>query len=244
MESIHLIWLYSDIDDTDENCRNIISQFDSIINKINIFKDRDECVDFLTNIDNENICLIISGVFCQDMIPLIHDLSQISHIFIYYENEIEYEQWIKDWLKIRGIFKEISSIYDSLKAITRQYEQNAISFSLVDLFQTNLDQLDPMFMYSQILKEILLDMKFEQKHFIGFIEYCHETFKGNEGRLKNVNEFEGNYRDKTPIWWYTYNYFLYSMLNQSLRLTDLDNIIQIGFYIQDLYRQIKRLHQQ
>jgi len=65
MESIHLIWLYSDIDDTDENCRNIISQFDSIINKINIFKDRDECVDFLTNIDNENICLIISGVFCQ-----------------------------------------------------------------------------------------------------------------------------------------------------------------------------------
>ena len=71
-------------------------------------------------------------------------------------------------------------------------------------------------MYTQILKEILLTIKFEEKHIKEFIEYCREQFADNEEELINVKELEKKYHNKTPIWWYTCESFLYPMLNTCL----------------------------
>jgi tetratricopeptide (TPR) repeat protein len=108
----------------------------------------------------------------------------------------------------------------------------------------NLDRLDPMFMYTKIMKEILLSIKFNQEHFKKFVEYCREVFDGNEKELKYVSELERTYPDKTPIWWYTCECFLYPMLNRALRTTDVDIIIQMGFFIGDLHRHIEQLHKE
>ena len=57
---------------------------------------------------------------------------------------------------------------EALKQASQQCEQNAISISFMatdgDAANKNLDRLDPMFMYTQIMKEILLTIKFGQQH--------------------------------------------------------------------------------
>ena len=74
----------------------------------------------------------------------------------------------KDWPKIKGVFTEITPICEALKKAAQQCEHNAISISFMatsgDVSKKNLDQLDCSFMYTQILKDILLTIKFEQKH--------------------------------------------------------------------------------
>ncbi|CAF0830309.1 unnamed protein product [Adineta steineri] len=97
-------------------------------------------------------------------------------------------------------------------------------------------------MYTQILKEILLTIDFEDKHVKEFITYCREVFVENEYELQNIEKLERDYHDHIPIWWYTYQYFLYSMLNQALRLMDVDIIVRMGFFIKHLHRDIQRLH--
>jgi hypothetical protein len=97
-------------------------------------------------------------------------------------------------------------------------------------------------MCTQILKEILLTIQFDEGHIKEFIDHCRAVFDENERELENVDKLQQNYRDKTPIWWYTYEYFLYPMLNRALRLMDVDIIIKIGFFISDLHRHIGRLH--
>ena len=67
-----------------------------------------------------------------------------------------------------------------------------------DLSKKNLDQLEPSFMYTQILKEILLSIKFEQKHTNEYIQYCRDVLIDNEGELKNVKEFERDIVIKHP----------------------------------------------
>ncbi len=57
-----------------------------------------------------------------------------------------------------------------------------------------------------------------------------------------LTNYRKKYHDKTPIWWYTYECFLHPMLNRALRLTDVDIIIKMGFFIGDLHRHIKWLH--
>jgi hypothetical protein len=113
-----------------------------------------------------------------------------------------------------------------------------------DNSKKNLDQLDPSFMYTQILKEILLMIKFEPKHFTRFIEYCQNVLAENPAELNNVHKFRRNYRNQTPIWWNTYECFLYPMLNRFLRPMDVDIIIKIGFFIGDLHRHIDQLHRE
>ena len=99
-------------------------------------------------------------------------------------------------------------------------------------------------MYTQILKEILLSIKFGKQHFDEFIQYCREALADNEGALNNVKKLERQYGEQTPIWWYTYPCFLYPMLNRALRMMDADLIVRMGFFIGDLHRQIEQLHQQ
>jgi tetratricopeptide (TPR) repeat protein len=111
-----------------------------------------------------------------------------------------------------------------------------------DVSNKNLNKLDPMFMYTQIMKEILLSIKFDQQHINEFLDYCHVVFDNNEKNLQTVDKIKQEYHDETPIWWYTCEGFLYSMLNRALRMMDVDIMIKMGFFIDDLHRQIETLH--
>jgi tetratricopeptide (TPR) repeat protein len=245
-QNVILIWSDKNIDDKSVDCRNTITELQRVVNTINTFTDVDKCIDFLTHTYPENVCIIIPGALCQNLVPLIHDVAQLHTIFILCENKTEHEQWTKKWTKIKGVFTEIALICEALKNAAQQCEQNAISMSFVatsdDNSKKNLDQLDPLFMYSQILKEILLKINFEEKHIAEYIEYCRAVMADNKSALKNVDELKTGYRDQTPIWWYTCKYFLYSMLNRALRLMDVDITIKMGFFIGDLHRHIEKLH--
>ncbi len=74
------------------------------------------------------------------------------------------------------------------------------------------------------------------------IDYCREVFAENERELKNVKRLERKYRDETPIWWYTYECFLYPMLNRALRLMVTEIIFKMDFFIDGLHRHIEQLH--
>ena len=132
-----------------------------------------------------------------------------------------------------------------MKQTALQPEKNEICFSVVHvrdgLTGKDLNRLDPSFMYTQILKEILLTIEFDQSHFQEFIQYCRKTLTSNKDQ-KHIREFEQQYGDKTSVWWYSRDNFLYSMLNRGLREMDTDLIIKFGFFINDLHDQIAQLH--
>jgi tetratricopeptide (TPR) repeat protein len=248
VQNVLLIWLDSNIDDNNDDCRNTVTQLRRAVHNIKKFTDRDECVEFLQGMDNDKACMIISGSLGQHIVPRVHNMSQVDSIFIFCGNKKRHEQWAKEWPKIKGVFTDIKPICEALKQAAQQCEQNAISISYMATGSGNttkkLDQLDPSFMYTQIMKEILLTISFEQKHFTEFIDYCRDALADNEPELKNVDELRRKYPNQTPIWWYTYECFLYPMLNRALRLMDVDLIIKMGFFIGDLHRHISQLHQE
>ena len=118
---------------------------------------------------------------------------------------------------------------DALKQAAQQCEQNSIVISFIatsdGMSTQKLDQLDYSFMYTQIMKEILLSITFGSNHIQEFIAYCCDAFADNDEQLYNAEELERKYHQKTPIWWYTCEGFLYPMLNRALRLMDVDVII-------------------
>lgn len=239
-QKLLLIWLDKDIS---RSTTNILRQ---IVNAFVTFTDIDECLNFLITTSESRVCMIVSGSLGKEIVPTVHDMRQMDSIFVFSQDVKVNEEWTRSWPKIVGIFKEIGLICDELKKVMMDCEQNSISFDLMtidgDPSKKNLDQLQSVFMYSQIIKEILLVIKFEQKHIREFAEYCRQEFRENIEHLTFIDRFEREYRKKTPIWWYTCQSFLYPMVNKALREANLDLIIKMGFFISDLHRHIEQLH--
>jgi hypothetical protein len=234
VQNVLLIWLDNNINDNNEDCRNTVSQLRRAVNYINTFTDGDQCIEFISSMNEENVCMIISGSLGEHIVPRVHNMSQVDSIFIFCGNKKHHEQWAKGWSKIRGVFTDISPICEAVKQAANQCEQNAIPISYIatsgDMSNKNLNQLDCSFMYTQILKEILLTIQFKQNHIKDFIQYCREALFDNEKELKNVQKFERKYEQKSPVWWYTCQIFLYPMLNRALRVMNADVIIKMGFF--------------
>ncbi|CAF4108678.1 unnamed protein product [Adineta steineri] len=189
--------------------------------------------------------MIVSDAFSEQTIPIIHNMPQLDSIYIFCANKSCDEQRGKAWFKVKGVFNQIVPICESIKQTARRSEQDSMSMSFVPsggISIQNLDQMDPSFMYTQLFKEIFMEIKFDKQHIKDLTTYCYEQYAKNDHELKVIQDFERDYRQDRAIWWYTCEYFLYAMLNRALRTLEVNIIIKMGFFVHDLHRNIEQLH--
>ena len=153
VQNVLLIWFDANIDNNNTDCHNTIIHLRRTVNAIHTFTDGQECFQFLEHMADEKACMIISGALGQQIVPGIHNLSQVDSIFIFCGNKKYHEGWAKDWSKIKGVYTEIGPICEALKQAAQQCEQNAISISIIGGSdggqEKSGNQLDPSFMYTQ-----------------------------------------------------------------------------------------------
>src|ERR1700761_5182171 len=79
VQNFRLVWLDGSIDEVNnDDCRNFITKLRQVVNTVNTFIDVDECVDFITDIERGTAFMMVSGSFCQNIVPVIQDISQVS----------------------------------------------------------------------------------------------------------------------------------------------------------------------
>ena len=247
IQNFRLIWFDPVINQSDDNNEtNLIDQLQMVFQTVCKFSDINQCINFLTDIQAEKVCMIISNSVDEHLISCIHDIPQLDSIFIYHPAESINDKWIKNWSKIKGIFYQDISLIRSLKLKARQYDENSIPISIiphdVDLTK-NFDQLaDPTFIYTQILKEILLEIKYGERSINDLANYLRTLYLDNQQTLNEIGRFEQEYNPQSSIWWYTSAVFIYSTLNEALRTLKVDTIIKMGKFIHDLDKNIVKLH--
>ncbi|CAF1293209.1 unnamed protein product [Adineta ricciae] len=184
----------------------------------------------------------------QELVPRIHSMAMVNSIYIFCGNQTAHKQWITKWPKIKGVYNHIQPICEALRSSVKQCNQDAIPVSFVvsdDMSSTtDLNQLEPSFMYTQLFKNTLIDMEHNEQSRQDLINYCRRKYAGNLCELTIIDEFERSYCSNKAIWWYTRECFTYQMLNLALRLLEADIIVNMGFFIHDLHRQIEQLHQE
>ena len=246
VQNFHLVWLDKNIDESNDDFRNSITKLRKVVNTVNTFIDVDKCIDFINSVQEERAFLISSGALGQTTVPVVHDKPQVNTIYIFCSSTARHEKWAKEWTKVAGVYTDIVPICAALKQATQDFDHNSISISFAPkgdgAGSENRDTLDCSFMYTQILKEILLTIGFERAHFKNFLTFCREQFAGNLEQLENVKLIKKNYSHHQPIWWYTYESFLYSMLNRALRMMEVDLIIKMGFFLRDVHNHLVDLH--
>ena len=247
MQNVLLVWLDVSIADPNhKDSQHTVNELRHVVSTIHKFVNSRECINFLMSIRNEKTFMIVSGSLGQSVVPLVHGIPHLNSIYVFCGDRARHEPWTKKWSKIKGVFTDIRPICDALKAAAEQCVHDSIPISFVpspsETSRGKSDQLDQSFMYSQLLKEILLEIDFGKKSVKELANYSRTQFADSEKELNIIETFERKYHEYSPIWWYTYEGFLYPMLNRALRMMEVDIVIKMGFFIRDLHRQITKLH--
>jgi tetratricopeptide (TPR) repeat protein len=96
------------------------------------------------------------------------------------------------------------------------------------------------FVHFQLLIDCLLRMQSTSTDINEFISLCLNKNHENKQTLKIIKEFQETYSSDHSIWWYTRDTFLYRLLNESLRVQDIDSLFGLRFIICDIEQQLRQ----
>lgn len=246
LQNYILLWLDNAIDFSNKEYQNNLADLQTVANDVNVFTQSNDCIDFVNNADSVKMFLVVESKLGQQIISAIHDATQLDTIYIFSNAVSQEEQWIKPWFKIKDVYNDMESVCEALRLATKQCNQNSIAMSFIsidkEICTSNLDQLDPTFMYTQLLKEMLLDMKPTEQSVKDFAASARKQYVSNPKKLNDINEFECTYSPQTSIYWYTRENFVYEILNRALRLMEADLIVDMGFLVHDIHSELCKLH--
>ena len=247
LQNYLLVWIDPNVDESNSDCQHTLQQLRTVVNDVSVFTEPDACVAFLQSVNQEKAFVITSGGLGQNLVPCIHTMAQVHTIYIFCGNRALHTSWATKWSKIKDVYTRIEPICEALQQSAQQCNQDLTPMSFVLPSRgdsaTKLNELEPSFMYTQLFKNALLDMKHESQALEHLVKYCQEQI-ADPMQLKVIDEFRRDYRPKEAIWWYTRDSFIYQMLNRALRLLEADIIVNMGFFVHDLHRQIEQLHRQ
>ena len=250
LEELCVIWADSNVNKTDD-CLDTVSKLRSIVDLLQIFDNIDECLSSIdSNTREQRIFLIVSGEFGQSLVPRIHHLSRIVSIYIFCFDRIKHEHWANEYKpKVRGAFTDKDLLCAKLTSDVRIQLRTFLPMSILNenAKQRSIKDLDKdsvMFMWFQLLIQILIHMKHNDNAKNEMIHLCRKQNKNNLAVLKQIDEFCLDYNTDRATEWYSKDIFLYRLLNRALRTENFDMIYKFRFFITDLHFQLEKLYRQ
>ncbi|CAF1511238.1 unnamed protein product [Rotaria sp. Silwood1] len=244
VQNIILIWLDANISKSRKDFQYTFSQLNKIFNSITLFTDLEACRQFIATKRDQYIFLIVSGTFGETLVPLVHKYVRLDSIYVFC-GQPEKHTWTKQFGKIKLVDKNIEPICQAIVSDAAQCEEDLTPTSILsanDSSNQDLQQVDSSFIYSLLIKDILLEVTYDERAIGELAEFCRNNFHENLSELKIIDEFQKDYHKHSPTWWYTRECFTYRMLNCSLRTFNINLIALMSFFIKDIHQQIKEIH--
>ncbi|CAF1555599.1 unnamed protein product [Rotaria magnacalcarata] len=240
VENLILVWYDPSLnsDEDERRARKTISEFQHIISWNQLFNDHKACVEFLTQIiKDQRVFFVISpstsSSDAHNMIFSVQHLVSIDSIYVMGTTMI-HEDFPR---KVKSGFLHTIVLSKQLQKDIKQCEQ--------DLVRVN-KQGGSSFMYSQLLKEILVENIDKSTLFVKiYAHFCRLNYDGNAQELRMIDEFEKTYGKEqhcTPIWWYTRRCFVSRTLTRAINRLDVEILSVIHFFIRDLHNQLVKIH--
>ena len=100
LETFSLVWL-GDLLDTEENNISIKKQLRASINHLKTFDDDEQCEQHIRSLaKHDQIVLIVNDQVGQKLIPRIHQLRQVSSIYVHFNDNEQIKEWIQQYPKV------------------------------------------------------------------------------------------------------------------------------------------------
>ncbi len=104
LESFACLWLDQNVDSTQDN-RDTLQELRQVINHLCTFRNSDDCEQYIREITQEKVVLIVSGSLGRQVVPRLHDLPQFSACYVFCQDEKGNKEWANKYHKVRHVIK-------------------------------------------------------------------------------------------------------------------------------------------
>ena len=216
-----------------------------IVDSFRYFDHVQQSIDFCISIPHHTkILLILLHSISENILHLIESFEQIHSIYIF--NPSSFSS-IDDYSyeKIQGIFNNVKSLCEKMKKnlLSIKRKPFGITFLSSSDIQSNdrNNRQDPLFMYSQLLKDLVLNDQFnesDEQIKYEMLNYCRMIYSDDQSTLNILEEFDKHFIPELSINWYTRECFLYKMLNKALWTSQPDVLYKMRYFLRHLHGQI------
>jgi hypothetical protein len=239
-----LIWLDEKIDVDLENTIQMKNLLEQINEHTQMFSKREEFFNYLSSVTNQIIFLIISGQVSINVLPLIADNQHIHAVYIFCIEDYRYKDSINDYSKLRGVFIDHKNLIQEIHRDIRIYMEQLMKFNLLNTEEQksiiDLSLESSEFLWCYVVKDVLVNIDTINDAKKIMIDYCRTEYKTNSAMLKQIDDFEENYKPEDAIQWYTKDSFLYRLLNKLIRTENINALFKFKFFITDLSLELKQ----
>ena len=249
LENFAIIWLDEHIVDPELTAAVRVE-----VNYLEISDNVTGCINRIFSIEAEKIFVIVSGSYYEQIASVFEFSELVEGIYIFCSDPDKYQLYIEEhsiWVeykKIIGVFNNINDICCRIRQRRNQYTRQiptTISIShrnfTVPEQSSKMNKLEASFMYSRLIKDILVSMTPNKNAKMDLINLLRAYYDNNQVQIQRIDEFERDYRPDQAIWWYTKAYCFYGILNKALRTQDIDTLHKMRFFITDIHHQLKKL---
>ncbi len=103
LESFACLWLDQNVNSTDDN-RETQQQLRQVINHLKTFSDSNQCEEYVKQINQEKVVLIVSGSLGREVVPRLHSLSQLSACYVFCGDKEANEKWANKYRKVTHVY--------------------------------------------------------------------------------------------------------------------------------------------
>ncbi|CAM4777659.1 unnamed protein product [Rotaria magnacalcarata] len=242
LEIFSIIWLDKDV--RVRVNQDIQQKLRCIINQLKIFDDVEECKQYIEHRSKyDRLVLIVSDELSRQFIHLIHELLQVSTIYVRSRDKTNGQQWTQNFIKVRIISEELEELIAEVK------EDHKKQMKVEEPLPTNMFSFDEgrstteingHFAFAQLLTDCLLRLESTEMDRKELISCLEKEYAGNPSELDKLREFQKKHTAENTMHWYTRDSFFYRTLNGALRKNNIHMILLYRPFIADIYHQLKK----
>ncbi|CAF2065172.1 unnamed protein product [Rotaria magnacalcarata] len=229
--------------------QEVVEQLVEIIPLAQTFDDLNKCRAAIVGQTSVSIVLIVSNALAETFIPEIHNLPQITKIFIYCtcDLKIDTRSIIRRFSKVKEVIYDSGALIGNVANdwLEKDKPGDPYDFCLdnpFDLCERTIvvDKTTIKFlkMYIKCITRLGRSINSSKNDLIEILKKYNIK---NDVQLEKIKEFERIYSARDAIKWYTKDFCIYRVMNKVLRKGDPECLYSVRRFTQDLYEQLKML---
>ena len=243
-ESTVLVW-FDPKSGSRFDAQDVRKRLNHVINQITFYNERKRCISVVRSIVNQKIFMVTPGLYASDILSAVGNLPQIDCIFVLCTRKASYEYLSAVYPKIVGIYAEVDSLCTSIKEQIDRIDNDLQAFSFFDQDKRMTKHLSKElaeFLCFQLFKYVILHQPPSEQAKKQMIKFCRQCYQDSPTDGKLIDQFEQNYRSEEAIRWYSKQSFIYRMINNALRIRDINQLYIFRFFFADVSQNLAREH--
>ncbi|CAF1442724.1 unnamed protein product, partial [Adineta ricciae] len=178
-QNIIIVWADANIDQKKKLYHDSITKLQRLTSSIYTYRKSAECVSYVDSVTEKKIFLIVSDEMGEELIPLVYDKEQVDSIYIFSQTKKRSLPWVTKWSqKVKEILFTMEDVFEQIK-VDSGLVGSLVPISIIrrmNVPESVANELNQSYMYTQLLKDILLEMKYDSTAKSKLVDDCRAKY--------------------------------------------------------------------